>query len=284
MVSESPAANHVPLGARFRLQSTLAINTLISNMPPESQIIARAMQQYGLILADVGSSMFVTGASGSVNATNGLTLTWDQNDIFAGNGLEELRASNFDVVTLAPIVTGLGATNGLPGATLTVLGQDFSGAASRLSVLFGTNSAAPVNVLSDTQVSVTIPGGSGTVDVSIQSGIDETDTVSGSPGANVNAPIFGYGTSALTSADKFTFLAPAPTIQHVVENGGNFIMTGTNNLGPGGGYHVLASTNLLLPLTNWTVLASGNFDSNGKFSFTNAVGTNSWRFYLLRVP
>ncbi|HXB59772.1 MAG TPA: hypothetical protein VNU95_09415, partial [Candidatus Acidoferrales bacterium] len=65
---------------------------------------------------------------------------------------------------------------------------------------------------------------------------------------------------------------------------GNFIISGTNNLGPGGGYHVLASTNLLLPLTNWTILASGNFDSNGKFSFTNAIGTNFWKFYLLRVP
>ncbi|HSY43548.1 MAG TPA: IPT/TIG domain-containing protein, partial [Candidatus Acidoferrum sp.] len=270
--------------ARFRLQSTPAINTLINNMPPESQIVARAMQQYGLILADVGSSMFVTGASGAVNATNGLILTWDQNDIFAGNGLEVLRASNFDVVSLTPIVTGLSATNGSPGGALTVIGQNFSGAAGRLSVLFGTNAVNAANVLSDTQVSVTIPSGSSIVDVTIQSGINETDTVSGSPGANVNTPIFGYGTSALTPADRFTFLAPTPTIQHVAENSGNFIMTGTNNLGPGGAYHVLASTNLLLPLTNWTVLANGNFDSNGKFSFTNALGTNLWRFYLLRVP
>jgi hypothetical protein len=181
-------------------------------------------------------------------------------------------------------VTGLGATNGSPGATLAVLGQDFSGAAGQLSVLFGTNAVSAVNVLSDTQISVTIPGGSGTVDVSIQSGIDETDTVSDSPGANVNAPIFGYGTSALTPADTFTFLAPAPTIQRVAANGGNFIMSGTNNLGPGGAYHVLASANLLLPLTNWTVLANGNFDSHGNFSFTNPIGTNPWQFYVLRVP
>jgi hypothetical protein len=284
MVSESPATNHVPLGTRFRLQSTPAINTLISSMPPESQIIARAMQQYGLILADVGSAMFVTGASASVNATNGISLTWDQNDIFAGNGLEELRASNFDVVNLMPIVTGLSATNGSPGTALTVIGQNFSGAAARLSVLFGGTAVSPVNVLSDTQVFVTIPGGSGTLDVTIQSGTNETDNVSDSPGANVNAPIFGYGTSALTSADKFTFLAPEPIIQNVSKNGGNFVMTGTNNLGPGGTYHVLASTNLLLPLTNWTVLANGNFDGSGKFFFTNAIGTNPWQFYLLRVP
>jgi hypothetical protein len=283
MVSESQAANHVPLGARFRLQNTLAVNTLISNMPPESQIIARAMQHYGLILADVGSAMYVTGASGAVNATNGISLLWNQNDIFAGNGLEVLRASNFDVVTLAPIITGLSATTGSPGATLNVIGQNFSGAAGHLSIFFGTNTV-PGNALSDTQISVTIPNASGLVDVTVQSGIMETDTISDSPGDNVNAPIFGYGISALTSADKFTFLAPMPTIQHVTKNGGNFIMTGTNNLGPGGTYHILASTNLLLPLSNWTLLANGNFDSSGKFPFTNAIGTNLWQFYLLRVP
>jgi len=283
MVSESQAVTNVPLGARLRLQNNLFVNTLISNMPPESQIVARAMQQYGLILADIGSAMFVTGASASENATNGISLVWNQNDIFAGNGLEVLRASNFDVVNLKPIVTGLSASSGSVGSALTINGQNFSGAAGNISVFFGTNAAGSVNVLSDTNISVTVPGGSGTLDVTVQSGTNETDNFS-DPGANVNAPIFGYGISALTAADKFTFLAPAPTIQHVAENGGNFIMTGTNNLGPGGGYHVLASANLLFPLTNWTVLANGNFDSYGKFFFTNAVGTNSWRFYLLRVP
>jgi hypothetical protein len=284
MVSETNYVNNVPLGARLRLQSTPAINTLISNMPPESQIVARAMQQYGLIVADIGSALFVTGASGSVNATNGLSLTWNSNDIFAGNGLEELRASNFDVVNLAPIVTGLSATNGSPGNTVTITGQNFSGAAGNLSVFFGAIAAGPVSVLSDSNISVTIPSGSGAANVTVQSGTNETDTVSDNPDANVNAPIFGYGISAVTAADKFTFLAPAPTIQHVVENGGNFIITGTNNLGPGGTYHVLASTNLLLPLTSWTVLTSGSFDGNGKFSFTNPVGTNSRQFYLLREP
>jgi hypothetical protein len=39
-----------------------------------------------------------------------------------------------------------------------------------------------------------------------------------------------------------------------------------------------------LPPTNWTVLAGGNFDSAGKFSFTNAIETNAWQFYSLRVP
>ena len=50
-------------------------------MPPESQIIARAMQQYGLILADVGSAMYVTGASASMDANNSISQTWNMTTI-----------------------------------------------------------------------------------------------------------------------------------------------------------------------------------------------------------
>jgi hypothetical protein len=279
MVSESGI---IPLGTRLRLKNTLAINTLIGTMGFQSQNVARAMQQYGLILADVGSAMYVTGTSASQTTNNAISHTWDMNDILGG--LTQLRASNFDVVNLAPLVAGFNATNGPPGSAVTVQGQNFSGAAGRLSVFFGGIAAGSVNVLSDTQISVTVPGGSGTVDVTVQSGTNEVDMVSGSTNANVNAPIFGYGTSAVTPADKFTFTVATPTIQHVALSGGNFIMSGTNNSGPGGTYHVLTSTNLLLARTNWMVLGNGSFDGSGKFAFTNAIGTNPRLFYILRVP
>ena len=282
MVSTSSGANNLPLGSRLRLKNTPAVNTLISTIGPQSQIVARAMQQYGLIVADIGSAMYVTGASASVNATNGISLTWDMADILGG--LEQLRASNFDVVTLKPIVTGLSATNGSPGGALTINGQNFSGAAGHLSVLFGATAAGSVNVLSDAQVSVTVPGGSGTVDMTVQSGVNEVDNISSNPNANVNVPIFGYGISALTAADKFSFLSASPTIQHITTNDGKIIFSGTNNSGPGGTYHVLTATSLQLPRTNWTVLTNASFDGSGNFSFTNAIGTNPFQFYLLRVP
>lgn len=286
MVSESGI---IPLGTRLRLKNTAAVNNLIATMGPESQIVARAMQQYGLILADVGSAIYVTGTSASQNATNGINLTWNMTDILGG--LEQLTASNFDVVNLMPIVTGLSPTNGPPGSALTVSGQNFSGAAGRLSVLFGTNAANSVNVLSDSQISlavpsdsVTAPSESVTVDVTVQSGTNATDTVSDAPTANLNAPIFGYGTSALTAGDKFSFIAASPTIERVTMSGGNIIMSGTNNSGPGGTYHVLTSTNLLLPRANWTLLTNGSFDGNGDFSVTNAIGTGLQRFYMVQVP
>ena len=107
----SQGADNLPFGGRLRLANTPAIDALISDMPPESQIIARAMQQYGLILADIGSAMYVTGTSATVDDVDSpnLDLTWNLNDIFASNGLEVLDAGDFQVVNLTPVVTGLSA-------------------------------------------------------------------------------------------------------------------------------------------------------------------------------
>jgi hypothetical protein len=119
------------------------------------------------------------------------------------------------VVNLRPIVTGLSANSGSTGSTIFINGQNFSGAAGHLSVFFGNTPAGTVNVLSDTQLSVVVPNGSGTVAIAVQSGVNETDTLSSNPNANINAPIFGYGTAAQTP--NFTFTA-APAITLSVSN------------------------------------------------------------------
>jgi hypothetical protein len=275
------ASGHLPFGSRLRLKNTSAVNTLITNMGPQSQIVARAMQQYGLILADIGSAMYVTGASASVNATNGISLVWNLNDVLSG--LEQLHASNFDIVDLTPAVTNLSQSYGMAGSSLTINGYNFSGAAGHISVFFGQTAASAPNVLSDSQLLVTLPNGKGAMDVTVQSGQNEPDTYDG-PGANVREPIFGYGISATNVADKFAYVV-APRILQAFQTGKNFVVSGTNNSGPGGPYHVLTSTNLFLPGTNWTVLASNSFDSKGNFSFTNPVpSTNPQLFFKLRVP
>jgi hypothetical protein len=76
-----------------------------------------------------------------------------------------------------------------------------------------------------------------------------------------------------------------PTIRNITINGsGLVIIGGTNNAGAGGTYSVLTATNLLTPLINWVVLTNSSFDANGNFSSTNATGTNSQQFYMLKVP
>jgi hypothetical protein len=186
-----------PMGARFRLKASVDISTL----NPESRVIAQAMKDYGMIVADNGSNFFFSGASYSVDASNGFALTWDDNDIQdSTHGLKSLHFSDFEVVDLTPAVTGLSATGGSAGTTVTVTGQNFSGAAGHLQVFFGNTPATNVTVLDDGHVTATVPAGSGTVDVRVQSGVADPNDSS-----NVKSPVFGYGTSAVTTADRFTY-------------------------------------------------------------------------------
>jgi hypothetical protein len=185
-----------PMGARLRLKASVDI----SGLNPQSKVIAQAMKDYGVIVADNGSNFFATGASYSVDASNNFALTWDDNDIQdTTHGLKSLTFSDFEVVNLTPIVTGLSASTGPAGSTITVTGANFSGAAGRLQVLFGGNAATNVTVVDDSHVTAVVPAGSGMVDVRVQSGINDPDT------ENINNPIFGYGTSTVTTADRFTY-------------------------------------------------------------------------------
>jgi hypothetical protein len=200
VVNASSGPDNLPFGARLRLMNTPQVNALIATMGPQAQIIATAMQQYGLVLADVGSPMFVSGASASVNSSNAIDFTWNMNDVL---GLHALTASDFQVVDLTPVVTGLSTNSGLAGTTVTITGQNFSGAAGHLSVPFGNTAASNVTVLDDAHVTAVVPSGSGTVNVRVQSGVNAIDP--NNPNDNVNNPIFGYGISATSAADQFTY-------------------------------------------------------------------------------
>jgi hypothetical protein len=186
-----------PMGIRFRLKN----NVDISQLNPESKIIAQAMKDYGLIVADNGSNFFFTGASRAVNASNQETLTWNDADIQdSTHGLKSLHFSNFEVVDLTPQVTGLSVHSGEAGTSVTVTGQNFSGAAGHLQVLFGSAPATSLTVVDDTHVVAIAPSGSGTVDVQVQSGITTSPNSD-----NIKNTIFGYGISNVVAEDRFTF-------------------------------------------------------------------------------
>ena len=69
-----------PMGARFRLRASFDI----SHFRPDTQIVLRAMQHYGLILADNGSNWFFQGSADS---------NWDNNML---DELKSIPASQFD--------------------------------------------------------------------------------------------------------------------------------------------------------------------------------------------
>src|SRR5262249_19645132 len=169
-----------------------------SNWAPEVKAVAQAMKDYGLIVADNGSDMFFQGTPSD---------QWDMEAMLKIQSA--IHANDFEVVDLTPVVTGLSATSGPTGGgtSVTITGKNFSGAAGRLSVLFGITPASSITILSDTQVVAVAPAhAAGTVDVRVQSGT----TVPDSNGGNI---FFGYGTSATAAADQFTFgssVPPAP--------------------------------------------------------------------------
>jgi FG-GAP-like repeat/Putative binding domain, N-terminal len=75
----------LPMGARLRLKASRDL----SSFPVAMQKIFRAMQQYGVIVADNGSDMFVTGT---------YDTRWDNNILNPAFGA--LAASDFEVITL----------------------------------------------------------------------------------------------------------------------------------------------------------------------------------------
>jgi hypothetical protein len=78
-------ASALPMGARLRLKASKDI----SGFPPEAQKIFRAMKKYGLIVADNGSDMYISGA---------FDPRWDNgilNPAFRG-----LNAGDFEVIEL----------------------------------------------------------------------------------------------------------------------------------------------------------------------------------------
>jgi hypothetical protein len=59
--SNLSGAQYPPMGQRFRLKASFDITTF----PPDVQVILTALKKYGMILADNGSSWFLTGAPDS---------------------------------------------------------------------------------------------------------------------------------------------------------------------------------------------------------------------------
>jgi hypothetical protein len=76
-----------PMGMRLRLQASYDI----SQFSPNLQVILAGLKKYGMIMADNGSAMYISGAPDS---------RWDNNDL---HNLSVVPASAFEVVEMNPI-------------------------------------------------------------------------------------------------------------------------------------------------------------------------------------
>jgi len=78
-----------PMGMRLRLKASYDI----SSFPSQAKVILGALKQYGMIMADNGSSMYVSGDPDN---------RWSNDDL---GSLKQVPASAFEVILMDPIYT-----------------------------------------------------------------------------------------------------------------------------------------------------------------------------------
>ena len=144
-------AGALPMGARLRLKA----NTVITSYPPAMQKIFQAMKTYGLIVADNGSDMYISGTY-DTNWDNGVL-----NPAFGG-----LSASDFEVIQQGwvPPIFNLTATPdpvvGGTSVTATLALQNVAPTGGAVVTLLG---ASPLTV----PASVTVPAGQRTASFTV---------------------------------------------------------------------------------------------------------------------
>ncbi|HZQ67479.1 MAG TPA: hypothetical protein VFA68_03080 [Terriglobales bacterium] len=87
--SNSTNSLAAPMGMRMRLKSSFDI----SSYPPQAKTILAALQKYGMIMADNGSSMYISGDPDN---------RWNNDDL---STLKQVPASAFEVVLISPLYT-----------------------------------------------------------------------------------------------------------------------------------------------------------------------------------
>lgn len=85
-----------PMGMRLRLKSSFNV----SSFSTANQVILNALKKYGLILADNGSSMYLSGAPDD---------RWDNSDL---HNLGNVHTSDFEVIQMTPLYTSANVPTG----------------------------------------------------------------------------------------------------------------------------------------------------------------------------
>jgi len=181
----------LPMGARLRLKTNVGgLDPVLRTSDPNVQKIFRAMQKYGLVVADNGSDMYVTGT---------FDTRWN-NDIL-NPAFAKLSASDFEVIRLGwrpiadpPALGFLGASPGeVVGGIASVGTVTLSSPASGGGVTVALSSASNAVVV---PASVTVPPGANTATFAIT-----TSTVSLTTSTTLSADYNGVTKSVTFTVD-----------------------------------------------------------------------------------
>jgi hypothetical protein len=219
----------LPMGARLRLKASVDVTQRTSD--PNIQKIFRAMQKYGLIVADNGSDMYITGT---------YDTRWNNNVL--NPAFANLTASDFEVIQLgynpSTSMTPALASIGLNPSAVTG-GQSTSGTVTLTAPAPGGNAVvnlASANPAATVPTSVTIAVGNASTSFTVT-----TSSVSATTIGNISASYAGVTKSATLTVNP----APAVTLQSLTLNPttvtGGATSTGTVTLSadaPAGGAEV----------------------------------------------
>jgi len=126
--------NAPAMGTRLRLKASFDISAYSA----QNQVILTALKKYGMILADNGSAIFISGAPDS---------RWNNSDLHL---LSNLTGADFDVVTTGPVYTNADVPTGASPAIGSFTANQTHVAKGVAVVLSWTSSNAIYNIISPT--------------------------------------------------------------------------------------------------------------------------------------
>ena len=261
-----------PMGARFRLRADFDI----SGFSPTNQVILTALKKYGMIIADNGTSWFISGAPDP---------RWDDTDLHA---LTTITGSNFEAVDESSLMVNVDSGQTTAGtATLTVsinppsasvtAGNSVQFAATvtnatSQTVTWSVNGVAGGNSTVGTITSsglytapATVPSG-GSVTVQATSTVDTS--VSASATVTVTAPVVAPVLSSISPSSGTQGTSVTATL-----NGSNF-QSGAA-IGVGGSGVTVSSVNVLSASQIQAVFSVGSGAGTGAHGVTVTTGAGT---------
>jgi hypothetical protein len=200
-----------PLGARLRLKSSVNGNDpALRTIDPNVRKIFRAMQRYGLIVADNGSDMYIGGT---------FDTRWDNGILNPAFAL--LTASDFEVVQLGwkPTTSTSPALASVSLSPATVVGGSLSTGTVTLSAAAPTGGAvvslSSASASATVPASVAVPQGGTTATFAIGTGAVTTSvstTVSGAYAGVTRSAILTINPPSTVAALASIVLSPARVV------------------------------------------------------------------------
>jgi len=208
------ATGALPMGARLRLKANIDVTQRTSD--PNMQKIFRAMQRYGLIVADNGSDMYITG-----------TYDTRWNNGILNPAFSNLSANDFEVIQLGynPAPVGPAALNSVMVSPSTVSGgQSATGTVSLTAAAPSTGALvnlSSANPAASVPSSVTVPASSSSASFAVN-----TTAVSSTTVGNITASYSGVNRSTTITVNP-----PAPAVLSSLTLNPKTVVGGSTSVG-----------------------------------------------------